>query len=368
MSRPILRLGSYGPDVGVVQTCLDVRPADNDFGNMTHDAVFVFQTENRLEADGIVGQATWNALDEQFDLPPYPPPILPPLDADTLASIAGLAKDSALARYEWDDRGQAPIGYISGMALAYATMYRKYVRGYSTAIECAKANTHDDDLDALSWYYFEFDELEMNNEKDGVDTLRHLFVLITGLGMRESSGRHCEGRDLSADNVTSDTAEAGLFQQSWNSNACNTEISKLLDEYADGLDGYVQQCALPMFEQGVSCSSSEWESYGSGDGLQFQEECKTCPQFAVEAAAIGLRNLRQHWGPINRREVELLLEADELFMSVEELLRTIEPLPPYPGPEPEPEVATVRISTTGPLRLFVNGIEVVLKSSTPAAM
>jgi len=36
-----------------------------------------------------------------------------------------------------------------------------------------------------------------------------------GLGMRESSGRYCEGRDRNANNVTSDTAEAGLFQMSW---------------------------------------------------------------------------------------------------------------------------------------------------------
>ena len=37
-----------------------------------------------------------------------------------------------------------------------------------------------------------------------------------GLGMRESSGQYCCGRDTSEDNTTADTAEAGLFQMSWN--------------------------------------------------------------------------------------------------------------------------------------------------------
>ena len=33
--------------------------------------------------------------------------------------------------------------------------------------------------------------------------------------MRESSGKHCEGRDMSENNQTGETAEAGLFQVSF---------------------------------------------------------------------------------------------------------------------------------------------------------
>jgi hypothetical protein len=40
----------------------------------------------------------------------------------------------------------------------------------------------------------------------------------------------------------------------------------------------------------------------------------------VEVAAVGLRNLRQHWGPINRKEAELRKEADEMFIRVQEIL------------------------------------------------
>ena len=42
----------------------------------------------------------------------------------------------------------------------------------------------------------------MRNDVSGTDTLRHLFVLMIGLGMRESSGRYCEGRDQSASNTS----------------------------------------------------------------------------------------------------------------------------------------------------------------------
>ena len=354
MSRPTLKLGSYGPDVGLVQECLGAT-VDNDFGPQTEAAVEEFQDNYNLDDTGKVDEPTWAKMEEVFDLPPYPPMLLVPLDADVVAEIEECAEKSAVANYAWEDRGVAPIGYVKGMALAYATMYRKFHIADTTAHECARANTGDVDTDALAWYAIEFDDLDMSNDVAGVDTLRHLFVLLMGLGMRESSGRHCEGRDTSADNVSSDTAEAGLFQQSWNSRSCNTEIEKLFDEYLVGLgDEDVPQCALKAFKQDVSCSSDDWMSYGTGDGLDFQDLCKECPQFAVECAAVGLRNLRQHWGPINRKEVELIPEADELFLAVQHIIDSAEPQP-LP---PEPEMAVVRISTNGPVRVFVNGIEI----------
>ena len=72
----------------------------------------------------------------------------------------------------------------------------------------------------------------MDGDAKTGDTLRHLFVLLTGLDMRESSGRCCEGRDLSASNTTADTAEAGLFQQSWNSRFASPELPKLVSQYS----------------------------------------------------------------------------------------------------------------------------------------
>ena len=49
--------------------------------------------------------------------------------------------------------------------------------------------------DALAWYMARLKSAGMGDNDTPVKRLRHLFVLLTGLGMRESSGRYCEGRD-----------------------------------------------------------------------------------------------------------------------------------------------------------------------------
>lgn len=317
-SRPTIKLGSDGMHVVTVQECLGVQPVDGDFGQITDEAVRRYQRREKLEIDGVVGPATWAELEEDYSLPPYPEPMLSPLDEATIAAISDAALYSAISSYSWDDRGVAPAGYTIGMAHAFATALRKYRIGDSAAIEMGRAASGDADVDALSWYAQEFATLGMSNGKDGIDTLRHLFVMLMGLGMRESSGRHCEGRDMSADNVSSDTAEAGLFQMSWNASNSSDEMQGLMDSYLPAVDA--QQCAIQHFSQGVNCSTSDWECYGSGAGYQYQVLAKNCPQFAVETAAIGLRNLRQHWGPINRREVELRREADHMFREVQRII------------------------------------------------
>lgn len=317
MPRPVLSVGDYGSDVGLVQRCLQVEP-DDDFGSKTDNAVREFQRAMQLDpVDGIVGQDTWDALEAEFTLPPYPPAMLEPLDNDTLRDILRLATGSPVAKYNWKDRGVAPIGYVKGMAVAWSTILRKWQIHDGSAREMAKANSGLDSVDALSWYNSNFNSLGMYNDQDGVDTLRHLCVLIMGLGMRESSGQHCCGRDMSATNVSAETCEAGLFQTSWNISSCCTDILKLFDSY----NNYGNwQCALNYFREDVSCSQSDWECYGSGDGYEYQKLAKNCPQFAVESTAIGLRNLRQHWGPINRKEVELRPEVDDLFANIQELV------------------------------------------------
>jgi hypothetical protein len=292
---------------------------DGDFGPVTEDAVRSYQQSRQLEVDGIAGQETWNALYDKL------PPVLPPAPPEGLtrvqqAAIKDIAANSDIADYEWKDRGYAPDGYIQGMALAFGQFYLNYIRGDSSAIEMAKANTKNQDKDALAWYNDIFRGKGMSNAEDGPDTLRHLWVLLLGLGMRESSGRHCEGRDQSAENTSSDTAEAGMFQTSYNAHSCSGEFDKLFTEYqAPGAP-----CYLETFAQGVSCSSSEWSCYGSGNGYKFQELCKSCPTFAAASCAITLRNLRQHYGPINRKEAEVRIEADQMFHQVQSYIEEME--------------------------------------------
>ena len=91
-------------------------------------------------------------------------------------------------------------------------------------------------------------------------------------------------------------------------------------QYSKGDADKLGSQSARIFREGVHCSKSDWGCYGTGQGFHFQVLAKHCPQFAVEACAIGLRNLRQHWGPINRREVTLKREADNLLREVQYLI------------------------------------------------
>jgi hypothetical protein len=135
--------------------------------------------------------------------------------------------------------------------------------------------------------------------------------------MRESSGRYCAGRDTSEDNTSADTAEAGLFQMSWNAHAASPLIGQLFASYSKSPDGF-----LSIFQEGVSCTHGDYANYGDGDGAEFQKLCKTCPAFAAEAAAVGLRVLRQHWGPLNSRAAEVRPEADALLQQVQSIVNS----------------------------------------------
>ena len=313
-SRSVVGMGDTGKDVADLQQMLPrfSGNVDGDFGPITEGAVFDYQRTRDLDVDGVVGQQTWGALYERKP-PVRTPTPLSPVEQERIKKIA---RESSIAEYPWKDRGVAPTGYTQGMALAFASSYRRLLAEHPAVLEMAKARTTSD-KDALHVYKSKFDQLGMSNETGGADTLRHLYALMLGSGMRESSGRYCEGRDLSASNVQSDTAEAGLFQTSYNAHsASDPEFSGLMSEYTD--DG--SACWTPTFADGVSCSSSEWDCYGSGSGYKFQELCKNCPMFAVETHGLTLRNLCNHYGPIVRKEVELREDADAMFTEVQRYL------------------------------------------------
>ncbi len=69
-----LQAGSQGKAVADVQNALkkqgfDPGPADGRFGATTESAVRAFQTSRGLMADGVVGQATWQALGLRGSVP-----------------------------------------------------------------------------------------------------------------------------------------------------------------------------------------------------------------------------------------------------------------------------------------------------------
>jgi hypothetical protein len=232
--------------------------------------------------------------------------------ASPLDQIIQMAGSSALASFSWKDRGKAPAGYIKGMALAYGRVFCKLKAGDAAAIDMAQKNTGDQVRDALAWYDDVFAAAGMDNSVSGADTLRHLFVLLMGLGMRESSGKHCEGRDTTATNMTADTAEAGMFQVSFNAKSASPLLPQLFAQYRTKPSGF-----LEVFKEGVHCSAASLANFGSGDGQEFQRLSKECPAFAAEFAAVALRHIRKHWGPIIRKQAQVRPECDALLSQVQ---------------------------------------------------
>jgi len=323
--RPTLRQGDSGDDVVDMQRMIPrfTGEFDGDFGPTTYENVVRYQRSRGLEADGICGPLTWEALyTHKLPVPPPPPPP-GALTPDQQVIVMRIANGSEIADYSWPDRGVAPTGFTQGMALSFAQTYKKLKADHPAAVEMAKART-DSDKDVLNLWREEFEDEDMSNETAGIDTLRHLYAFMLGSGMRESSGQHCVGRDTSAgsSSQSSDTCEAGAFQTSYNaSNASNPEFDNLMDEYLEGLSpGY-----LDAWSEGVSCSSADWENYGSGRGADFQALSKNAPAFSVEAHALTLRNLCNHYGPVIRFEVTLKREADEMFKAVEDYMNESEP-------------------------------------------
>lgn len=67
--RPVLRQGSTGDPVRIVQRLLMLELVDGIFGPMTEREVRKFQQAEGLQADGVVGPRTWVALDSIEQLP-----------------------------------------------------------------------------------------------------------------------------------------------------------------------------------------------------------------------------------------------------------------------------------------------------------
>jgi hypothetical protein len=226
-----------------------------------------------------------------------------------IEAVESIAENSSCATYSWSGRGKAPKGYIKGMALTFARSYcrlKTSLLAPTNLVNVLSAAAGSTSTDALAWYGLSFNA--------GEEALRTLYTLGVGLGMRESSGKYCEGRDMSASNTSASTAEAGMFQTSYDSMSASTELSKLYAEYvADPT-----KCALDVFKEGVSCSATSVA--GTGAGADYQAFNKTCPAFAAEYAMVMLRVRRNHYGPINRKEAEVNSSCNQMLGSVQDFI------------------------------------------------
>lgn len=253
--------------------------------------------------------------------PPPTPPVAPPTSGGTsVEEIKKIADHSTCRNYSWKNRGEAPLPFVEGIALSFARSLCRQRRAESSAQLMSQKVTGNSDVDAVAWFAPEFDSKNLEISHSGPDTLRSLYTLGIGLAMRESSGQYCEGNDVTAKPPeTSSTAEAGLFQFSYDSIDASPELRKIYDEYrADP-----SKCYLPEFSKGVSCS--ERPVIGTGAGAEFQSFAKRCPAFSAEYAMITLRVLRKHYGPINRKEAELQVSCNQMLGQVQAFVESLAP-------------------------------------------
>jgi hypothetical protein len=200
--------------------------------------------------------------------------------------------------------GEAPRDYIRGMALVYARAVCHPERAHA---KVASANPGDpvstaNPKDAASVFDAEFRRLKIPNKSDPETMLRHTYVLLTGLGFRESSGRYCLGKFTKQNFNESTTAEAGLFQTSWGANTSDPGLEPLFRSYQKDDSG----CLLDVFKGKVKCSKADainWNSEKNKDpsGVDWQALTKRCPAFAAEYASVVIRKnggAHGEFGPI----------------------------------------------------------------------
>lgn len=246
------------------------------------------------------------------------PPTSPaPGDVAGLLAVVTAAKD--VTGYSWNDRGRSPRAYLDGTTLTFA---RAYCQSNRSDVKVVSAKPSGSSSDALVFLKSKFDASGLANT-GGVDTLRHVYVLVLGLGIRESSGRHCCGRDTSdhtASNAAkASTVEGGAWQTSHDSIGASPELSKLFAKYRASSEG----CLLEVFSKGVTCNATNWKNLGVGaEGLAFQKLSKECPAFTAEYAAVMMRTRRSHYGPINTKKVEILKPVDVMLKNVQAYIDT----------------------------------------------
>lgn len=221
---------------------------------------------------------------------------------DVREKILSYVANSACAKKVWKDRGNMPLGFLQGMALTFYKNKNQVTRPLGAS-----------DKDALR--YYGISDISKASE----------YAFLAGLSMRESTGRHCVGRDASASNTDANTCEAGAFQYSYNSRTADSALVPLYTKYKrikEAMDTetfVVDGCERELFAKKVTCKPSDWKNYGTGEGVVFQKLSKECPAFSVEYAAILVRTLRKHFGPINRKEVEYSTACVSMFKEIAKL-------------------------------------------------
>lgn len=203
-------------------------------------------------------------------------------------------------------------GYHLGMAESYRLMLARFSarRPDAYVAEITAPLEGRPSTDALVRYRRQFEGLGLDVVRSPLDRLRAMYVLLFELGVRESDGRYYCGVDLGPNKPGAEKAalaskdpkkavsianatEAGLFQSSWNMSSKNKLAASLAQSFnskrrTDGM--------LDTFKIGFN--QPDWIKHGdlgAGAGRDFQRLAKDHPNFAVEFAALTVRNPGTRW-------------------------------------------------------------------------
>lgn len=237
----------------------------------------------------------WYCAQAPVEVPKEPPYVAPVIPIE-VKSIETIVNENGCKNIVWKDRGKAAYGFYLGMAHTF--VQTKCDKDLAARLTKAPHSAND--------AYTRF----------GLKpTLPNIYALLTGLAIRESTGKHCTGRDMTAGWSQSDTAESGLLQTSLNSNAFSKYLYQFFKEW--NKQGFKEH-----FEKGVTCSSSNWKYWGDkADGLRFQKMSKEQPAFQVEYTALLLKETYKHHGPLIRREVQVQKPCIELFEKLDAVIQ-----------------------------------------------
>lgn len=148
--------------------------------------------------------------------------------------------------------------------------------------------------------------------------LRSTYAILLPHGLMESGGDYKEGVDQSnGSSYQSTTAEAGLFQTSYNVRGLmSKEAVKAIDSLEAEYKANKVACETNLFSLDLP-SKSHSPSIGSGTGLEFQKLIRSCPALAVEHASVTIRHNMRHYGPLIIKSAKPLTECysviDEVY-------------------------------------------------------
>ncbi|GAA4171809.1 murein L,D-transpeptidase catalytic domain-containing protein [Sphingobacterium ginsenosidimutans] len=322
--------GDKGQHVEAVQIKLtelgySLGNIDGAYGNQTKNAIRSFRDAHNLDGNGQLDAAVLKLLGLTVEKE---------LSDDPFVAIPSLVDRTGISKTRWENgnRGQAPYGFYYGMGLLYANLYEGLKKGDRVALDISKPLGDKRDKDALLRFKELISKETANELGTAEDRLRGLFVMLFGLGLMESNGKHCCGWDrgkltgrgdpTKIKVPTAENSEAGLFQTSYDIlEAVSASGRKLMLEIF-GKYQLSQDGTIALFAKGAHCSLQDAENYGEGEGKVFQYLSKTSPAFSVEFTAVGLRSAARHWNPIrnvgdHEDGLQIKKECDDLLKDIQ---------------------------------------------------